>query len=120
MLYVTTISAPFYWTNSCVADKTVPPMAVPMGFDHQGHPIYVGRAHFNNELTPAHVVPAKRLAYVPHNGKEHCVENYQVSCILYFSEFRLHRFFIAVMYKSKMGVSSWGKSTSRGGTSWAQ
>ncbi|KAJ3644183.1 hypothetical protein Zmor_026853 [Zophobas morio] len=76
-----TYETTFSWVNSCIGDKTVPPMAVPMGFDAQGHPIYIERAHFNNELTPAHVVPARRVAYVPHNGKEHIVENYQLLCI---------------------------------------
>ncbi|KAJ3658327.1 hypothetical protein Zmor_010072 [Zophobas morio] len=74
---------PYHWVNSCVCEENVPPMAVQMGFDTQNHPVYIGRAHFGNELAPVHVVPAKRAAYVAHDGKEHPVQNYEILCINY-------------------------------------
>ncbi|KAJ3640782.1 hypothetical protein Zmor_027324 [Zophobas morio] len=63
-------------------NNVVPPMAIHMCVDAHGNDVYVGRAHFGNELTPAHV--AARAAYVPHYGKEHSVDNYHILCTNFF------------------------------------
>ncbi|KAJ3660877.1 hypothetical protein Zmor_005306 [Zophobas morio] len=74
----------YHWVDSSTTDGKLPTTAFQMGVDHHGHAIYVGRTHFDNELTPVHVVPGHKKAYVAYQGKEHPVEKYQLLCMNFF------------------------------------
>ncbi|KAJ3658323.1 hypothetical protein Zmor_010068 [Zophobas morio] len=74
----------YRWVDSSITDEKFPSTAIQIGADSHGHPIYVGRAYFNNTLTPVHVVPEHKIAYLPNDGKEHCVDKYQILCLNHF------------------------------------
>ena len=57
-----------FWVN-CIADFIFPPGAILGGNDVDGSPIYVGRAHHEDNLLVAKVIPTKNIAYVAYNGQ---------------------------------------------------
>lgn len=56
----------------------LPHNAVQGGRDSDGSVIYVGRAQHEGDLIPCKVLPSKRAAYVPYNGREVLVSNFEV------------------------------------------
>jgi len=76
--------------------NSVPAHAVPGGRDHDGGPIYVGRARFSSDLLPAKIIPNQRTAFVSFAGKEHRVANYEVKTATAFHwNTALYRGFLA-------------------------
>ncbi|KXJ68452.1 hypothetical protein RP20_CCG003439 [Aedes albopictus] len=68
------------------ADAAVqPPNAVRAGADHDGSPIYVGRASHYGDMLPAKVIPLRRVAYVTYNGLELSKPHFEVLCGLGFT-----------------------------------
>ena len=65
--------------DASITDEKFPVTAFAIGTDSQGHVVYMGRAYFNDILGPVHVVPQRKIAYLPNKGKEHRVEKFQVS-----------------------------------------
>lgn len=58
----------------------MPPGAIEAGRDIDGSPLYVGRAYHEGDLIPAKVVASRRIAYVPHGGREHAKHDFEVLC----------------------------------------
>lgn len=50
------------------------------GHDVDGSPLYVGRAYHDGELVPGKVLPATRMAYVSHGGREHAKDTFEILC----------------------------------------
>ncbi|KAJ3658322.1 hypothetical protein Zmor_010067 [Zophobas morio] len=74
----------YRWVDSSTTDEKFPSTAFQIGTDSQGHAVYMGRAYFNNTLSPVHVVPQRKIAYLPNDGKEHTVEKFQLLCLNHF------------------------------------
>ncbi|KAJ8913705.1 hypothetical protein NQ315_007422 [Exocentrus adspersus] len=72
-------TAQYTWVNA-YAHGAVPHNALYAGVDSDGHHIYVGKAFHNGDWIPAKVIPGKQACYVPYNGTEVFVENFQVLC----------------------------------------
>ncbi|KFB37639.1 hypothetical protein ZHAS_00004877 [Anopheles sinensis] len=58
--------------------KDIPPTAVCAGKDRDGSPIYVARAKHDGDLLPGKVIASSHMAYVPYEGKEICLDNFEV------------------------------------------
>lgn len=56
----------------------VPSGAVSVGREPHGEPLFVGRARFQDSLTPGKVNRAHRCLYLPYGGTEHAVRHYEV------------------------------------------
>ncbi|XP_055387528.1 uncharacterized protein LOC129616083 [Condylostylus longicornis] len=67
------------WVSSSKFEG-VPPEAVLAGHDSDGDAIYAGRAHHENDLLPAKIVPNKHKAYVAYGGEEHEKSYYEILC----------------------------------------
>uniref|UniRef100_A0A4V2H979 U77-Liphistoxin-Lsp1a_1 n=1 Tax=Liphistius sp. SGP-2016 TaxID=1905180 RepID=A0A4V2H979_9ARAC len=68
----------FQWINS--KNGQVPPKAVNCGYDN-GQLLYLGRALHSGDLLPGKVHPAHGCCFVPYNGGEHAVKEYEVLCV---------------------------------------
>ncbi|KAJ6220619.1 hypothetical protein RDWZM_006431 [Blomia tropicalis] len=56
----------------------IPHHAVLAGYDKDGSPLYVGRAHHRGDVIPGKISPSHRVLYIPYGGKEHHVSHYEV------------------------------------------
>jgi hypothetical protein len=68
--------AGFSWIGS--GNGHVPPGAVMSGNSSSGEPIYVGRTHHEGSLTIGKVVRSLGAIYIPFNGMEHVITQYEV------------------------------------------
>lgn len=59
----------YTWVPS-TSHSGIPNNAVQSGFDIDGAPIYVGRAHHEGNQITAKVIPTKNVAYVAYGGQE--------------------------------------------------
>jgi len=66
----------FTWVAS--AHGHVPEGAVSAGSQGNGEPLYIGRAHFQGSLTPGKVHRSHNCLYIPFNGGEHSITEYEV------------------------------------------
>lgn len=66
----------FEWVPS--ANGHVPPDAVVAGNQSNGEPLYVGRAHVGGSLSVGKIHPSHNCIYVPFDGTEHSVHQYEV------------------------------------------
>lgn len=57
---------------------TVPPNAVPGGFDSEQ--LYIGRAAHAGAIIPGKVHPSHGVCYIPWGGSEHAIPEYEVLC----------------------------------------
>ncbi|XP_050311628.1 uncharacterized protein LOC126747168 [Anthonomus grandis grandis] len=72
--------AAYYWVDTKARHGHVPSTALRGGTDIDGAPIFVGRGFYEGDWIPAKVIPSKHVAYVPYNGKEIALDNFQVLC----------------------------------------
>lgn len=63
---------------SATSRSPLPRNAVLGGKDTDGAPIYVGRAHHHGDQIPCKVMPSKQIAYVPYNGSEIPIHNFDI------------------------------------------
>lgn len=70
------VGSGFSWVTS--SSGHVPPEAVCAGHQSNGEPLYVGRAHVEGSLTTGKIHPSHNCIYVPFNGAEHNVSEYEV------------------------------------------
>ncbi|XP_062544073.1 natterin-3-like [Armigeres subalbatus] len=56
----------------------VPRNAVLGGQTSTGEKLYIGRAHWMGSLTPGKVHPSHQTLYIPFDGKEISIQNYEV------------------------------------------
>lgn len=56
----------------------VPPQAVVVGNTSNGEPLYMGRALHEGTQTPGKIHPSHGCLYIPYNGKEVSVKEYEV------------------------------------------
>jgi len=82
----------YHWTSSSTHSR-IPTNAIVGGHDSDRTTIYIGKAVHNGDEIPAKVIPQKKAAYVPYNGKEHAVHSYQVLCgsNVYWQSFNGHQ-----------------------------
>lgn len=66
----------FTWAAS--GSGHVPVDAVCAGNQSNGEQLFVGRAHVEGSLTTGKVHPSHHCIYVPFNGTEHCIHQYEV------------------------------------------
>lgn len=55
--------------------------SIKTGTDTDGDTIYVGRAYHNGQWLPAKIIYRRYVAYVPYEGKEYALGNFQVKHI---------------------------------------
>lgn len=56
----------------------VPSEAVSAGVQSNGEPLYVGRARVSGSLTIGKILPSHNCIYVPFDGTEHSISDYEV------------------------------------------
>lgn len=66
----------FEWVAS--TSGLVPEGAVMAGLESNGEPLYVGRAYFRNTLTPGKVQCSHNCLYIPFDGAERSISQYEV------------------------------------------
>lgn len=66
----------FNWVQS--GSGHVPPEAVCGGNQTDGEALYVGRAHVGGSLITGKIVPSHNCIYVPFDGLEHSIHEYEV------------------------------------------
>lgn len=64
------------WVQS--SSGHVPPEAVSAGAQSNGEPLYVGRAQVGGSLTTGKIHPSHNCIYVPFDGLEHSIPQYEV------------------------------------------
>jgi len=69
------------WRSS--ADGAVPPGSVHGGTTSSGEPLYVGRAYYEGSWIIGKVQPSHKVLYVPFDGKEVAISDYDVLCAEY-------------------------------------
>ncbi|CAG9581149.1 unnamed protein product [Danaus chrysippus] len=67
-------------TNQWVPDRggNVPANALKAGRTREDDPLYIGRVHYLNSITPGKVHPKHGLCYISFDGKELNFTNYEV------------------------------------------
>lgn len=66
----------FTWVKS--GSGHVPPEAVCGGNQSDGEPLFVGRAHIGGSLVTGKIQPSHNCIYVPFDGIEHSISEYEV------------------------------------------
>lgn len=66
----------FTWIGS--SNGHTPDGAVLVGNQRNGEPLYMGRANFQGSLTPGKVHRSHGCLYIPFNGAEHRIVQYEV------------------------------------------
>lgn len=66
----------FNWVQS--GSGHVPPEAVCGGNQTDGEPLYVGRAHVGGSLVTGKILASHNCIYVPFDGIEHSIHEYEV------------------------------------------
>lgn len=66
----------FQWVRS--GDGHIPPNAVVGGRQSNGETLYVGRAEIGGSLAIGKIHPSHRCIYVPFDGSEHNIHQYEV------------------------------------------
>jgi hypothetical protein len=54
------------------------PNAVPGGTTESGETLYIGRAHYQNSITPGKIHPSHATMYIPYGGQEVAIPSYEV------------------------------------------
>lgn len=66
----------FVWEFACNGD--VPEGAIEIGRTADGESLYAGRCLYEGTQTPGKVQPSHECLYIPFNGEEICVKDYEV------------------------------------------
>uniref|UniRef100_A0A182Q766 Uncharacterized protein n=1 Tax=Anopheles farauti TaxID=69004 RepID=A0A182Q766_9DIPT len=69
----------FVWEYA--SNGSVPETAVRIGQTAEGEPLYMGRAIYNGSQTPGKVHPSHGCCYLPFDGAEVSVTDYEVMCV---------------------------------------
>ncbi|XP_037940978.1 uncharacterized protein LOC119679859 [Teleopsis dalmanni] len=68
------------WISAANGD--VPPNAIITGYTSSGEHLYTGRAQYNNIMLPGKVHPSHKVLYMPYEGKEVNVKEYEVLTLI--------------------------------------
>lgn len=60
---------------------SIPQGAVPFGTTSDGETLYAGRANYQGSVTPGKLHPSHGSLYIPFDGKEVAVKEYEVLCL---------------------------------------
>ena len=71
-------SGSFIWESA--TGGNVPERAVKAGWTKEGKSLYMGRAFYKGAQTPGKVQPSHRCLYIPFDGKEIAIQEYEVLC----------------------------------------
>ncbi|KAH8402307.1 hypothetical protein KR009_011161, partial [Drosophila setifemur] len=66
----------YHWAPGYMG--SVPPGAVVAGRSPNGEPLYIGRGHYCNSLTPGVIEPSNRCLQIPFGGQEIRLSSYEV------------------------------------------
>uniref|UniRef100_A0A182RGT8 DUF3421 domain-containing protein n=1 Tax=Anopheles funestus TaxID=62324 RepID=A0A182RGT8_ANOFN len=74
----------FEWINA--SKGAVPRTAIRIGQTSRGEPLYMGRANYKYSQTPGKVQQSHGCCYLPFNGTEVSVTDYEVLCVRFCCE----------------------------------